>query len=227
MHTVSGGGERVEVLIADDDPLARAMLRRALTEGGVAVVAEAASVPEMVALAERHSPDVVVMDSSLQVGDGSLRTLSDRVRGVRVLVMANAFDRDLALRALRAGASGYLTKDVDVGVLPRAVRAIVDGEAVISRKLTVDLIEWLRAAPELEIGTRPVKSILTPREWEVLDLMCLGHSTSSIAKELFVTPETVRTHVRNILRKLGVPSRQEAVASARLLRQRQAGDRAR
>ena len=89
---------------------------------------------------------------------------------------------------------------------------------MISRKLTKELIEHLRTIPDSEVGMRPVKSVLTPREWEILDLLCLDQSTTQIADDLFVTAETVRSHVRNILRKLGVNSRAEAVRIAPSLR---------
>jgi DNA-binding NarL/FixJ family response regulator len=214
------GDQKVRVLIADDDPLARAVLRRTLSGEGTIVVAEASSASDAVELASRHVPDIVVMDAGLNQDGGSPTPLHllGRIPGVRVLIMANKIDRDLALHNLRSGASGYLTKEVDMSVLPKVLRAVANGEAAIPRTLTMDLIDRLRALPETEVGTRPVKSVLTPREWEVLDLMCVGRSTTSIATELFVTKETVRSHIKNILRKSGSRSRAEAVDAARSLR---------
>jgi DNA-binding NarL/FixJ family response regulator len=204
------------VLVADDDPLARVVLRRALNDGGIKVIAEAASASETTELAAKRLPDVVLMDAALheRTNGAGFPCSAD----VRVLVLANVLDPDQALRSLRCGANGYLTKDINMSVLPSVVRAIADGEAAVSRRLTMELIERLRSLPDGEVGTRPVKSELTTREWEVLDLLCLERSTTSIAEELFVTTDTVRSHIRNITRKLRKDSREEAVEAAQSLR---------
>jgi two-component system, NarL family, response regulator LiaR len=119
---------------------------------------------------------------------------------------------------LRAGACGFLSKDLDVEVLPNALAGAVGGEAVISRQLSMQLIEQFRRAPEATTGMRPVKSPLTAREWEVVDLLCEGRSTDEIADTLVLSNETVRSHVKNLMRKLGARSRAEAVALAQRMR---------
>jgi DNA-binding NarL/FixJ family response regulator len=137
-----------------------------------------------------------------------------------VVALTGAADEDheLGLLALRAGAAGFLSKDVDIDALPRTVKALRGGEAAISRTMTKRLIEELRSAPAGSYGMRPVKSPLTPREWEVIDLLKAMRSTDDIAADLVLSTETVRSHVKNILRKLEVRSREEAVAAADRMR---------
>jgi DNA-binding NarL/FixJ family response regulator len=196
------------------------VLREALTQGRIAVVGEATTADETLELAANHAPDIVLMDYALTENGHASATalLHELVPDVRVVVMANTTDSDKAVRSLSLGADGYITKDLDMRVLPKILKGVLAGEAVISRKLTKELIEHLRTLPDSEVGMRPVKSVLTPREWEILDLLCLGQSTTQIADDLFVTAETVRSHVRNVLRKLGVSSRAEAVRIAPTLR---------
>lgn len=119
---------------------------------------------------------------------------------------------------LRAGAAGYLSKDLDVDVLPQALEGTRSGEAAISRRLSMRLIEQLRRVPEASTGMRPVKSPLTPREWEVVDLLYEGRTTEEIADVLVLSTETVRSHIKNLMRKLGASSRAEAVALAHRMR---------
>ena len=123
-----------------------------------------------------------------------------------------------AAGTLSSGASGFLPKTVSLETLPRAVRAAAAGEAVVTRRLTAELIDRLRRSSPDGTGLRPVRSELTSREWEVLDLLCRQLSTDEIADTLVLSHETVRSHVKNILRKLGVRSRKEAIEVARELR---------
>ena len=117
----------------------------------------------------------------------------------------------MALTGLRAGAAGFLTKDLPVEALPRASRAVTRGEAAVSRAMTQQLIEYLRDQPERQSGMRPVRSPLTNREWEVVGLLAEQRSNAEIAAALVVSSATVRSHMKSILRKLGVRTRQEAV----------------
>ncbi|MBV9818675.1 MAG: response regulator transcription factor [Solirubrobacterales bacterium] len=212
--------EPLRVLIADDDPLARGALRRALGEAGIDVVAETGSPLQTAELAAAQRPDVVLMDAALGAGrpPEPIALVLDRAPEVRVLVLANAPETRAAMTALRAGASGYLSRDIDLVALARAVRGVAAGEAAVSRELTDELLRAVRELPARDAGMRPVTSPLTTREWEVLDLLCLERSTQEIAATLFITDETVRSHVRNILRKLDVGSRAEAVRAAGALR---------
>jgi two-component system, NarL family, response regulator LiaR len=115
---------------------------------------------------------------------------------------------------LRAGAVGYLSKNLDVDVLPQALDGALKGEAAISRRLSMKLIEQLRRVPEASTGMRPVKSPLTAREWEVVDLLYEGRTTDEIADALVLSTETVRSHIKNLMRKLGARTRGEAVELA-------------
>ena len=136
----------------------------------------------------------------------------------RVIVLSAAEDDTKAVRALRAGARGYLRKDIELEALPRAVSGVMAGEAAISRRLTMRIVDELRKTPSIGPGLRPTVSELTPREWQVLDLLTTGSSTADIAIDLVLSPETVLTHVKNILKKLGVHSRRDAVREADRLR---------
>jgi DNA-binding NarL/FixJ family response regulator len=214
------------VIVADDDPLARRVVRDALQAAGVIVVAEAPNGRDAVELARYYRPDVVLMDFVMPGVDGleATRTLGRDAPEVSIVVLTAAGDDATGLLALRAGAAGFLSKDVDVHALPRILRGVRDGEAAISRELTMALIERFQRIRVDGPGLRPVESVLSGREWEVLDRLCTGQSTEDIADGLVLSTETVRSHVKNLLRKLGVRSREDAIALAGHLRQ-EAADR--
>ena len=209
---------RLRAVIADDDPFARRVIKDVLERAGVIVIAEARDGRQAVELTLQHRPDVVVLDIVMPEFDGIMATRQIRrqlpEQLVIVLTGAGSDDDELGLLALRAGAGGFLSKDLEIEALPRALEGLREGQAAISRKLTLALIERLRDAPSGSSGMRPVKSPLTAREWEVIDLLKQSKTTDQIADELVLSPETIRSHVKNILRKLKVRSRQEAVAVA-------------
>jgi NarL family two-component system response regulator LiaR len=208
------------VLVVDQDPLVRRVVRDALTSSGITVVAEAGEGVEAVLLVARHQPDVVLMDIVLPAFDGpvTIRRIIAATPLVRVIVFTAANDADAGITALRAGASGYVTKDVDLSTLPRVIRAVVSGESAVSRGFVSVLIDRLRAAPEGNIGLRPVRSPLTPREWEVLDLLSSGLTMDEVTDTLVLSSETVRSHLQRAMRKLDVHSRQDAIDAVRKLR---------
>jgi DNA-binding NarL/FixJ family response regulator len=210
----------LRTIVVDDDPLARRVVRDALQAAGIVVIAEASGGREAVELAAHYRPDVVLMDVAMPGMDGieAVRRLADAAPDVRVVMLTASDDDEVGLLSLRVGAAGFLSKELDVAELPRALHAARSGEAAVSPQLTMRLIEKLRATREDGLGMRPVRSVLTSREWEVLDLLCQGASTEGIAEALVLSTETVRSHVKNLLRKLGVSSRGEAVALARRLR---------
>jgi DNA-binding NarL/FixJ family response regulator len=214
--------ERMRAVIADDDPFARHVIKDVLQRSGVIVVAEARDGRQAVELTLHHRPDVVVMDIVMPGLDGIMATRQIRhqlpEQLVIVLTAAGQDDPELGLVALRSGASGFLSKDLEIEALPRVLEGLRAGQAAISRKMTLALIEWLREAPSGSSGMRPVKSPLTAREWEVIDLLKEPRTTDEIADELVLSPETVRSHVKNILRKLDVRSRDDAVAAADRMR---------
>jgi DNA-binding NarL/FixJ family response regulator len=210
------------VVIADADPLSRRAVRDVLQSASrVAVAAEAADGVEAIELAAHYQPDVVLTEAYLPRIDGieATRRISEASPGTKVVIFTVEVTEELALRALRAGASGVLAKSVPVDSVVRAVRGVVRGEAAISRELTMRLVERVRRVPERFAGMRPVKSPLTAREWEVLDLIASGATTQQIASTLVLTEDTVYSHVKNVMRKLGVHSRAEAIAIAERMRQ--------
>jgi DNA-binding NarL/FixJ family response regulator len=211
----------VTVVVADDDPLARRLISQALSKAGLHVLDEAVGPKEAVMRSLLHCPDVLVIDVFMPGDEGI-----DAIRRVRaatseaiaILALSSRVDDDLAIDALRAGADGYLSKDVGLEPLPQVVRALACGEAVIPRRLGRTVLTHLRAGRSDHIGLRPVRSPLTPREWEVFDLLCEGRSTEAIAERLVLSSETVRSHVKRILRKLHVRSRADAIAQGPRLR---------
>jgi two-component system, NarL family, response regulator LiaR len=210
----------LRVIIADDDPLARRVIKGALQAAGVTVVAEAKDGHEAVELVVYYRPDVVVMDVVMPKLDGVLATrrILKQIPDQLVVVLTGAADDELGLLVLEAGAVGFLSKDVDIDALPRALEGVRRGEAAVSRTLTRRLIERVRGAAGGSSGLRPIKSPLTSREWEVIDLLKPGQSTDHVADTLVLSTETVRSHIKNIMRKLQVHSRADAVAAAEQLR---------
>lgn len=212
--------ERLRVIIADDDPFARRTVRDALQLAGIVVIAEATDGVEAVELVLHYRPEIVLMDVVMPRMDGieATRRIISAAPETRVVMLTSTDDDDVGVLGLQAGAVGYLTKDIAPEVIPRVVRGAQEGEAAVSRQLSRRLLERLQSMPNSGLGVRPVRSPLTPREWEVLDLLCAGDGTEQIADRLVLSIETIRSHVKSILRKLGVSSREEAVALAPRLR---------
>jgi DNA-binding NarL/FixJ family response regulator len=213
--------QTLRVLVVDDDPMTRRMIVDELEQEGIDVAGQARNGEEALELAVRVRPDVVLMDVVMPGMDGIAATkkLMERVPEAAVIVLSVADDEDLGMLALHVGAVGFLTKDIDVAVLPRVLKGVRSGEAAIKRTLTRKLIGSLQATPTGGIGMRPVRSPLTGREWEILDLLCAGYTTEGISVELELSTETVRSHVKSIFRKLHVHSRAEAIEAAKRLRQ--------
>jgi DNA-binding NarL/FixJ family response regulator len=154
-------------------------LRDVLQKAGITVIAEAGNGREAIELSVYYRPDVVVMDLVMPGMDGvaATRQIVDQAPDVRVVMLTSSDSEEVGMMTLRAGASGFLCKSVGVDALPRALRCARDGEAVVSRALTMRLIEGMRRVREDGSGMRPIRSPLTPREWEVLDLLCQESTT--------------------------------------------------
>jgi two-component system, NarL family, response regulator LiaR len=213
--------ERPRAIVADDDPFARKMIKEALQQAGIVVIAEAQNGREAAELALHYRPDVVLMDVVMPELDGiaATRRIVKENPAQTIVILTSADDDEMGLLGLRAGASGFLTKDLDIEVLPRALRSALNGEAAISRRMGARLVEHLRSTPDRDLtGLRPIKSPLTPREWEVVDLLAESLTTDQIAEALVLSSETVRSHVKNILRKLNARSREEALAAVQRMR---------
>jgi DNA-binding NarL/FixJ family response regulator len=125
----------------------------------------------------------------------------------------------MAVLGLRTGAGGFVTKEADLGELPDMLRAIVEGRPALTPEVANALIVHLRDSSGPGLGIRPVSSPLTTREWEVLDRLCTGRTPEEIADDFVLSVETVRSHVKNLMRKLGVRSRAEAIEAANRIRQ--------
>ncbi len=221
--------ERLRVLVVDDDPLVRRMIRDVLMPAGILVVGEAQDGRDAVRAARYYNPDVILLDVVMPGVDGLTaleRIMADRKVEAKVVILSVRGEHDLGYVALRMGAVGYLNKDLDLGVLPRVLRDVAEGGAAVSRSFTADLARQLRELPKGGIGMRPIQSVLTSREWEVVDQLCLGQSTEEIAQALVLSTETVRTHIKNILRKLDLHSRTDVVDLVQRLRRGDLGARA-
>ena len=219
---LAGGDRRLRVLIADHDGLARSMMRTSLCEADrVAIVANTGDGREALELARYYRPTVMVVDTALPP-DGGVELIGQVLLvspETRVLTVS-VDDQQAALAALRAGAVGHIAKDIDPAELARLVVRAADGEAIIPQQLIMPLLELLREAPEA--GWRPLHSRLTNREWEIVELLAEGASTEQIVEHLVLSQSTVYTHVKSLLRKLGVHSRRDAVAAATRLRREEA-----
>jgi DNA-binding NarL/FixJ family response regulator len=211
----------ISVLLADDQPLLRRGFRMILeAEGDLAVVAEAGDGTEAIEQAHRHAPDVVLMDIRMPGLDGieATRRITAADDQVRVLVLTT-FDLDeYAFGAARAGASGFLLKDVRPADLVAAVRTVAAGDAVVSPRATRRLLEeYARVVP---LSARqmqeqyPQLATLTDREREVLVSVAGGQSNAEIAASLYVSEATVKSHVGRILAKLGLRDRVQVVVLA-------------
>ena len=213
--------ERIRILVADPDPLARRALADSLREDSrFFVIGQASNGVEAFELTRHYSPALVLLAAHLPGIDAV--SLCERIvrAGVatRVVMLATSPDLDLETRAVRAGASGFVVKSDEIEAICHSLATVNAGVPVISAELTGVLVERLRRTPEGGSGTRPVKSCLTDREWEVLDLICDGATTREIAEALYLSPETVNSHAKSVLKKLGVHSRAAAVEAASMLR---------
>jgi two-component system NarL family response regulator len=204
----------LRVVIADDHPPTRAGVRGSLEANGFLVVAEVADARKAVDAAVEHEPDVCVLDIHMP-GNGveAAREIAHKLGDVAIVMLTASRDDDDLFEALRAGASGYLLKDMDPDRLGPALRGVLAGEAALPRSLAMKVIQQLQSPTRRRLlpskGSPAAK--LTSREIEVLELMADGMSTEQIAGRLFVSQVTVRTHVANVLKKLRVPDRAAAV----------------
>ncbi len=209
------------VVIADADPLARSVVRRELErDGRFEIVGETGEANALESLCARHAPDVVVLEPQIATGEPAdlVRALARLPAAPRIVAFSLQDDDDLAVGIVRAGADGFLGKREGEASITPAIEAVLRGEVAISRTMTMRVIELLRAAPQGGTGLRPVQSPLTDREWEVLDMLGDGCSTREISERLVLSEVTVYSHVKSILRKLGVHSREEAVDHLRAMR---------
>ena len=199
----------IRVLLADDHSIVREGLRVFLGyDPELAVVGEAADGAEALQLARELHPDVVLMDLLLPVMDGIAATAAIRreLPETEVIALTSALESKLVVGAVKAGAIGYLLKDTQAAELRRAIKAAAAGQIQLSPQALARLLR--------ELQTDGTPEALTRRETEVLHLLARGQSNKEIAQTLQIVEDTVKTHIRHILAKLGVQSRTQAVLQA-------------
>jgi two-component system response regulator DevR len=208
---------KIRMLLVDGHALFRQAIRTVFDEEpDISVVAEAHTGQQGVVEAVRTHPDVVILDVSSPDGETArtVHLLRQRVPGCRIIVLAGEDEQATLVEVVEAGANGYLTKESPLVDLIAATRDVCRGDTVIPGRMLGQLIAGLmdRRRDQQEMFER--LSRLTPREREVLELLGMGANSKKIAWVLMISPETARTHVQNLLGKLGVHSRLEAAAFA-------------
>lgn len=219
---LASADQRLRVLIADPDGLARNMIRTSLREADrLAIIATAGDGHEALELAGYYRPTVLVLDTALPP-DGGIALIGEvlLVSPQTRILTVSVDDQQAALAGLRAGAVGHITKDIDPDQLASLVLLAAHGEVIIPQQLIMPLVELLREAPEG--GWRPLHSRLSTREWEIIELLAAGATTQQIAEQLVLSPSTVYSHIKSVLRKLGVHSRRDAITAATQLRREEA-----
>ena len=216
-----GGQAHKHVLIADADGLARRMMQNALQGAECSmIVLTARDRRESLELARYYLPELLLIDTALPPA-GCVALISELVAinpAARTLtVAATEQDDEAVLEALRAGAAGHIDKEVTPSDLVRLVGLAMEGEAIVPRRLVAPLLALLREVPDA--GWRPLHSRLTTREWQVVELLEYGATTEQIATRLVLSNTTVYSHVKNVMRKLGVHSRRDVARTAERLRQ--------
>jgi two-component system, NarL family, response regulator LiaR len=199
----------IRILIVDDHVVVRQGLRIFLgLDPELDIVAEAADGAEAVELAHQHRPDVVLMDLLMPVMSGveATATIRRELPDTEVLALTSVIEDTAVVEAMRAGAIGYLLKNTDAPQLRRAVKAAAAGQVQLSPQMAAKLVTEMRALHTADQ--------LTEREWDVLRLLTRGQSNKEIGQELQISETTVKTHVKNVLGKLGMPSRTQAALYA-------------
>ena len=204
------------MLLVDDHDLFRTGLRSLLEEQGLNVVGEAENGNVALGLVGELAPDVVIMDLKMP-GLGGVET-TQRINAVapltRVVVLTISVDDDDIIHAVMAGACGYLLKDASIDQLLAGIRAAAAGESLISPQIAAKLLQRLRAQTADIDAAETIRTELSDRELEVLRLIANGKDNAQIARELFISPKTVKNHISNILMKLHIQNRIQAAVYA-------------
>jgi DNA-binding NarL/FixJ family response regulator len=203
----------IRVVLGDDHRLVRQGLRRSMeAEGSLEVLGEGSTGSEMVRLVEEIDPDIAILDIRMPEMDGieACRSITSNGGRTQVVMLTAYDDRHFVVEAVRAGARGYVLKTRDAEHLIQAVRLVAAGNMVIDPELVVALAEELSTAQERD----RTAETLTERELEVLQLLSFGYSNKEIGGRLFISPDTVKTHLEHIYQKLGANDRTAAVAEA-------------
>ena len=207
---------RPRVVVVGDHDAFRAQLRKVLEQAGIEVIGEARSGAEALALVEEARPDVVVMDLHMPGMDGfeATRRLAAATPPARVVVLTISDRDDDVIRAVLAGASGYLLKDGSLPDLLRGIEAVHDGDALVSPRVTAKLLRQVRASATAAPDGRAGAAQLSGRELQVLKLLANGKENAEIAVQLHISPKTVKNHISSILMKLRIENRIQAAIYA-------------
>ena len=210
--------DAIRVIVADDHALFRRGLEMVLeSEPDIEVVAEANDGNEVVALAEQYMPDLVLMDVRMpgRGGIDAAQAIKDAVPHSKILMLTISDEEEDLYDAIKAGASGYLLKEISIDEVAGAIRSVHAGQSLISPSMASKLLtEFAAMARKGEEKQQMPAPRLTVREMEVLTLVARGLNNRDIAKELFISENTVKNHIRNVLEKLHLHSRMEAVVYA-------------
>ena len=204
------------MLLVDDHDLFRSGLRSLLEEQGLQVVGEADNGSEALRLVGELAPDVVVMDLKMPglTGVETTRQVTSIAPRTRVVVLTISVDDDDVMDAVVAGACGYLLKDSSIDTLIAGIRAAASGESLISPQIATKVLQQLRAQTADTAAAKTIRTELSERELEVLRLIANGKDNAEIARELFISPKTVKNHISNILMKLQIENRIQAAVYA-------------
>ena len=208
--------DALRVLLVDDHDLFRAGLRNLLETNGVTIAGEAATGNEAVRLARELAPDVVVMDLNMPgiTGVEATRQITGLAPLTRVIVLTISDEDEDVMDAIVAGACGYLLKDSSIDDLVRGIRSAAVGEALISPHIAAKVLQQVRATAADSQGAATIRAELSDREVEVLRLIASGMDNAQIAKDLVISPKTVKNHISNILMKLQIDNRIQAAVYA-------------
>jgi DNA-binding NarL/FixJ family response regulator len=208
--------EDVRVVVVDDHDLFRTGLKNLLEEQGVNVVGEAPNGQTAIRLASDLAPDVVIMDLNMPglTGVETTRQLAGIAPLTRVVVLTISADDDDVMDAVMAGACGYLLKDSSIQDLIAGIRAAAAGESLISPQIASKVLQRVRSQSTNEDAAATIRAELSDREIEVLKLIANGKDNAQIARELFISPKTVKNHISNILMKLQIDNRIQAAVYA-------------
>ena len=210
------GLDELRVLVVDDHDLFRTGLRNLLEEQGVNVVGEAENGETAIRLASDLAPDVVIMDLNMPGAGGveTTRRLSSLAPLSRVVVLTISADDDDVMNAVMAGACGYLLKNSSIQELIAGISAASAGESLISPQIAAKVLQRLRAQSKDADAAETIRAELSDRELQVLKLIANGKDNAQIARELFISPKTVKNHISNILMKLQIENRIQAAVYA-------------
>jgi len=211
-------GDKIKVVIADDHALFREMLRLTMRrEGGIKIVGEAANWRQTIDVISDLKPDIVLLDSTMPEMDGieALPAIREKSLKTKVLMLKANKNEAVIFKALKGGAKGYLSKDVSISDLIKAIKAVHIGELWVERKLMARFFDREALADSKgEVRAGRPKKVLTPREKEVLCILTTGCTNKEIAQTLFISDKTVKSHLNSIFKKLNVTRRLQAILQA-------------